>query len=485
MTSPVQNIRTRFAPAPSGSLHVGNGRTALFAWLFARRHEGTFVLRVEDTDASRATEEHMHGVMDVLRWLGLDWDEGPDVGGPYGPYRQSERYDLYRERADAMVASGTAYACYCTPEELDERRKAALKAGKTPGYDRRCLDLSDPQRAAFASEGRAPAIRFMVPEGETAFEDLVRGEVRFDHASISDFIILRADRSPTYLLAAATDDMEMKMTHVVRGEDLMTATPRQMMLFAAMGVADVPRYAHLPLIVGSDRQPLSKRHGVTAIEHYRDNGFLPEALINYLALLGWSLGDGVTEKFSRDELIKYFTLENVSRNPAAFDIPKLTAINGDYIRELAPEEFARRLAPYLEREGLAPDDSLLAEIVPLIQERMQLLTEAAPMIRFFFIDAVEPDEQAAAWLVPEYATALERYVAVLEALPEWRTEAIKDAMFGVQEALGLKKKAAFMPVRAAVTGAKISPPLFESLEVLGRERSLGRIRAGLERARAG
>jgi len=485
MTSPIERVRTRFAPAPSGSLHVGNGRTALFAWLFARQHDGVFVLRIEDTDASRATEEHMHGVMDVLRWLGLDWDEGPDVGGPYGPYRQSERYERYRERADAMVASGAAYPCYCSPEELDERRKAALKAGKTPGYDRRCLDLTQAQRAVFEAEGRAPAVRFLVPEGETVFEDLVRGESRFDHATISDFIVLRADRSPTYLLAAANDDMEMKMTHVVRGEDLITATPRQMMLLAAMGATDVPRYAHLPLIVGADRQPLSKRHGVTAIEHYRDNGFLPEALTNYLALLGWSYGDGVTEKFSRDDLVKHFALENVSRNPAAFDIPKLTAINGDYIREMRPDEFARRLLPSLERDGLTPDPATLAEIVPLIQERMQLLTEAAPMIRFFFTDDIEPDEQAAAWLVPEYAPALERYAVVLEALPVWETEAIKAAMFEVQEGLGLKKKAAFMPVRSAVTGAKISPPLFESLAVLGRERSLARIRAGLERARAG
>ena len=483
MTSPVERVRTRFAPAPSGSLHVGNGRTALFAWLFARQHDGAFVLRIEDTDASRATEEHMHGVMDVLKWLGLDWDEGPDVGGPHGPYRQSERYDLYRARADSMVASGAAYPCYCSPEELDERRKAAMKAGTTPGYDRRCLNLTDAQRALFVAEGRVPAVRFLVPAGETVFDDLVRGETRFAHATIADFIILRADRSPTYLLAAATDDMEMRMTHVVRGEDLITATPRQMLLMAAMGATSVPRYAHLPLIVGADRQPLSKRHGVTALEHYRDNGFLPEALTNYLALLGWSYGDGVTEKFSRDELVKHFTLENVSRAPAAFDIPKLTAINGDYIREMPPEQFAQRLMPSLERDGLAPDPALLARIVPLIQERMQLLTEAAPMIRFFFTDDIQPDEQASVWLIPEYATALERYIEVLEALPEWTTEAIKTAMFGVQEGLGLKKKAAFMPVRAAVTGTKISPPLFESLEVLGRERSLARIRAGLRRAR--
>ncbi|MGH2830109.1 MAG: glutamate--tRNA ligase [Actinomycetota bacterium] len=481
MTSPLPAVRTRFAPAPSGSLHVGNGRTALFAWLFARSHGGTFVLRVEDTDASRATTEHMLELMDVLRWLGLDWDEGPDAGGPYGPYRQSERFTLYRERAESLLASGAAYRCWCTPEELDERRKAAMAAGKAPGYDRRCLSLSQSEREA--NKGRPAAVRFQVPPGETVFEDIVRGEVRFEHAQIADFIVMRGDGSPTYLLAAATDDIEMRMTHIVRGEDLVSATPRQILLYRAMGATEIPRFAHVPLIVGADRQPLSKRHGVTSIEHYRENGYLPEALANYLALLGWSWGDGTVEKFSRGELIEYFRLEDVSRNPAAFDAAKLTAINGDYIRELASEDLAARLDPYLRAAGLEPDPALLRRIVPIIQERMQTLTEAAPMIAFFFRDAVDPDQAAALFLTPEHAEPLERYAEALEKVEPWETESIKEAMYGVQEALGLKKKVAFMPVRAAVTGSRISPPLFESLEILGREATLRRIRAGLERAR--
>lgn len=484
MTSPLPPVRTRFAPAPSGALHVGNVRTALFAWLHARGRGGAFVLRVEDTDVSRATTEHMVALMDVLRWLGLDWDEGPDVGGPYGPYRQSERFDLYRERADALVASGAAYPCYCSPDELEARRQAALKAGRPPGYDRRCLSLTAAERSAFEAEGRAPAIRFRVPDGETVFADLVRGEVRFEHAQIFDFIVMRADRSPTYILAAAVDDLEMRMTHVVRGEDLLAATPRQMMLHRAMGATSSPEYAHLPLIVGADRQPLSKRHGVTSIEHYRDHGYLPEALINYLALLGWSYGDGTTETFSREQLVEFFGFDHVSRNPAAFDVPKLTAMNGDYIRRLPPEDLADRLAPLLHAEGLDPDPGTLRAVVPLVQERMQTLVEAAPMIRFLFTDSVEPDEQAAAFLSGEYAPALEAYAKALEALPVWKTEAIKAAMYEMQETLGLRKKVAFMPVRAAVTGSKVSPPLFESLEILGRDRSLARIRAGLDRARS-
>jgi glutamyl-tRNA synthetase len=483
MTSIGPAPRTRFAPAPSGSLHVGNARTALFAWLFARRHGGTFVLRIEDTDATRATAEHMLSLIEVLRWLGLDWDEGPDVGGPHAPYRQSERFDLYRDAASKMLGAGRAYRCYCTPEELEERRRSALGAGRTPGYDGRCRTLGAAERAAFEAEGRLPALRFQVPPGETTFADVVRGEVRFDHAGIADFVIQRGNGSPTYLLAAAVDDLAMRMTHVVRGEDLLSATPRQMMLYAALGATESPSFAHLPLLVGADRQPLSKRHGVTALETYRDAGYLPEALVNYLALLGWSYGDGSTERFSAEQLVKLFDLEGVSRNPAAFDAVKLTAINGDYIRELDPSELGARLEPYLERAGIRAEDALLARIVPIIQERMQRLDEAPPMVAFFF-DEPAPDPKAARdWLTPEQAPVLERNLAALEGLPAWESETIKSAMYGVQEELGLKKKVAFMPARVAVTGSTVSPPLFESLEILGRSRTLARLRAGLQRAR--
>ncbi|MHB8513691.1 MAG: glutamate--tRNA ligase [Actinomycetota bacterium] len=470
-------IRTRFEPAPSGSIHVGNGRTALFAWLWARQNDGAFILRVADTDASRARDEHIDSLIEMLHWLGLDWDEGPDVGGPHAPYRQSLRYDMYRKAADAMIASGRAYHCYCTPEELDLSRKQMMAAGKPPRYDRRCLSRTPEEKASLEAAGLKPAVRFFVPEGETVFEDLVRGEVRFRNEEISDFIIMRADRTPTYLLAAAYDDLHMEVTDIVRGEDLLSSTPRQIMLFDAMGASHFPKTAHLSLIVGSDRQPLSKRHGHTSLEFYRESGFLPEALMNYIALLGWSYGDGTTEKLSRSELIKHFSFEHVSRNPAAFDVPKLTAMNGDYIRELAPTDLADRLTPFLK--DLNPDRELLLRIIPLIQERMQTLVEAPPMIRFFF-SSVEPDESARSFLTPEYVTVLEHSLEALSKIEKWETDAIKEALFGVQESLGLKKKVAFMPVRAAVTGSKISPPLFESLEVLGRERSLERIRYGSE-----
>jgi glutamyl-tRNA synthetase len=481
MTSTLPHVRTRFAPAPSGSLHVGGARTALFAWLFARRHGGDFVLRIEDTDASRATSEHMVSLMEALRWIGLDWDEGPDVGGPYGPYRQSERFDRYREAAGRLVAAGAAYPCYCTPEELAERRKAALAAGRTPGYDRRCRTLTQAERSAFEAEGRKPVLRFAVPDGETVFGDLVRGEVRFDHVQIADFAIMRADGSPLYILAAAVDDLAMKMTHVVRGEDLVSATPRQMMLLQALGATEFPEYAHLPLLVGADRQPLSKRHGHTSLEVFRDEGYLPEAMVNYLALLGWSYGDGTTERFSVDELMKHFDMSGVSRNPAAFDIPKLTAINGDYIRDLPPGELATRLEPFLERFGLPADRPLLDKVVPLIQERLQRLSDAPPQIAFFWR---EPEIEAASaekFLTAEFLPALEGFLATLEALTTWETAAIKDAMFAVAEAAGLKKKVAFQPVRVAVMGSHIGPPLFESLEVLGREKSLERIRRAVEK----
>ncbi len=481
MTSPTPTVRVRFAPAPSGSLHVGGARTALFNWAFARRHGGSFVLRIEDTDASRATEAAMHELMDVLRWLGLDWDEGPDAGGPYAPYRQSERSEAYKLALDRLVASGAAYPCYCTPEELDARRKEAMAAGRPPGYDRRCLNLSEAERGPFEAEGRPFAVRFKVPEGSTTFSDAVRGEITFDHAQIADFVIARSDGSPTYLLAAGHDDMAMAITHVIRGEDLLSATPRQMMLYAAMGYDRAPTFAHLPLLVGADRQPLSKRHGDVSVETFRAQGFLPEAMVNYLALLGWSFGDGTTERFTRDELVSHFALEAVTKNPAAFDVAKLSALNGEYIRGLTPVEMGRRLEPFLAE--LSPNAEVLEMVVPLIQERMTRLDEAEPMVKFFFVEPGLDAGAAGKFLTPEWVGPLAQYEAELKALPEWEAPAIEAAMRGVQEELGLNKKTAFMPVRVAVTGSLISPPLFESLAVLGRERSLEAIRLGIEHAK--
>ncbi|MGZ4128341.1 MAG: glutamate--tRNA ligase [Actinomycetota bacterium] len=478
MTRPV---RVRFEPAPSGSIHVGNAMTATFNWLYARKHNGTFVLRIADTDASRATEEAMRSVLEDLTWLGLTWDEGPGVGGPHEPYRQSERFDLYRGAADRMLEQGNAYRCYCTPAELEERRKAALAGGRPPGYDGRCRDLTDAERAAFEAEGRVPAIRFRVEPGETVLRDLVHGEVRWDHAQIADFVVLRADRTPIYLLTVTYDDDAMGITHVIRGEDILASTPKQLMILRALGRADVPEYAHIPLIVGADRAPLSKRHGHTSVRAYRDEGFLPEALLNYLVLLNWSLGDGVTERFTVPELIEKFDLRGVTRNPSAFDVMKLTALNGEKIRALSPDDFVERIRPFMVRAEVLhepiPDEEIqvLRTMAPLVQERMKRLDEAPEQLRFLFYEPT-PDERAAALLTPERAALLEEVEQILIKVEPWTTEAIHDALMAWADASGMKRKEALQPVRAGITGSLVSPPLFESIEVLGRDRATQRLR---------
>ncbi|HEY3210275.1 MAG TPA: glutamate--tRNA ligase, partial [Actinomycetota bacterium] len=346
-------VRTRFAPAPSGSIHVGNARTALFSWLTARHHGGQFVLRVEDTDASRVTEEAVHGLIESLRWLGIEWDEGPDVGGPHEPYRQSRRLDLYHQYAERLVSQGRAYRCYCTPEELEERRKTALARGEAPGYDGRCRSLTDGQRAAFEREGRPFALRFAMPERDVTVHDLVKGDVHFASESVKDFVILRSDGSPTFLLAVAVDDWLMEITHVIRGDDLLSAAPRNMAVIEALG-GTPPEYAHLPQVLGQDGKPLSKRHGSTSVEAFREQGILPEALMNYLALLGWSL-DEKTTFLSRDELIASFDLTRVSSNPAAFDPQKLEWMNNHYIQSLDDDDLAARCMRFLAEDGLLPD----------------------------------------------------------------------------------------------------------------------------------
>lgn len=469
----MSSVRVRYAPAPTGYLHVGGARTALYDWLFARHHDGAFVLRIEDTDRERSTDESVEGIQDALRWLGIDWDEGPGVGGPYGPYRQSERLDLYREAADRLLAEDKAYRCYCTPEELEERRRQARARGEPPRYDRRCRNLSDADRRAFEAEGRAVAIRFASQDRDMTVQDLIRGEVRFPGSDIEDFVIMRSDGTPTYLLAAAVDDWKMEMSHVVRGEDLLASTPRQVLLLEALGADRVPAYAHLPLIVGPDRQPLSKRHGAVAVESFRDEGILPEALVNYLALLGWSLDDHTTF-FTREELIKHFDLARVSRNPAAFDREKLEWMNGHYIRDMPRERFVELLAETLAKAGIEADRETLAAAAPLIQERMKLLAEAPSLLRFLF-EEVEPDERARNLLQgqDEYLGEVAKRV---DALEEWTPEAIEGALRQLREEQGLSSKKAFQTIRAAVTGTLVSPPLFESMALLGRERTLARIR---------
>ncbi|MDQ3877223.1 MAG: glutamate--tRNA ligase [Actinomycetota bacterium] len=470
------DVRTRIAPAPSGSIHVGNARTALYNWLFARHHGGTFVLRVEDTDRKRATDEAYEAVIEDMKWLGLLWDEGPEVGGEFGPYRQSERADRYAAAAAQLRDGGHAYRCYCTPEELAERRRAALAASKPPGYDRKCRYLSDEERAAYEAEGRSWALRFAVPDDRTvAFEDVVRGRIETKTEQIQDFILLRSDGSPTYILAAALDDALMGITHVIRGEDLISATPRQILIREALAIPDVPVFAHLPLLVDERGRPLSKRWGDVAVSAYRDQGILPQAMVNYLALLGWSYDDR-TNIFSVDELVEYFSLERVGKNPAAFDVTKLEWVNQHYIKQMSAADLAAELERICAKEGIdiGPNGrDVLEQVAPLLAERMKRLTEAPSMIRFLF-GTVEPDAKAAKAIAGN-ADYLMSVRDVLGALSDWTLEAIEGALRGLAEERALKPKQAFQPVRAAVTGTLVSPPLFESLQILGRDATLERI----------
>ena len=477
-----EEVRTRIAPAPSGSIHVGNARTALYSWLYARHHGGTFVLRIEDTDKKRASDEAYTAVLEDLRWLGLAWDEGPEAGGEVGPYRQSERLERYRAVANDLLGRGAAYPCYCTPEELDERRKAAQAAGRTPGYDRHCRDLTPEQRADHEAQGRTYVIRYKVPDGRTiAFTDVVRGEITTESSQLQDFVLMRSDGSPMYMLATTVDDALMNITHIIRGEDLISATPRQLLLREAMAITDTPVFAHLPLLVDDRGRPLSKRWGDVSVSAYRDQGFLPEALVNYLALLGWSYDDR-TNIFSLEELVERFTLERVGRNPAAFDVNKLEWLNGHYIRQMTPESLAEELVPFCAAAGFEAGDErgreVLKKVSPLLVERLKRLDEAPPMVRFLF-EEVSPDPKAAKALDGR-GDYLNQAASRLEALEKWTRPAIEEVLRALAAEHDLKPKQAFQPIRAAVTGTLVSPPLFESLEVLGREPTVARLRtAGL------
>ena len=475
----MSEVRTRFAPAPSGDLHVGNVRTGLFSWAVARRTGGKFVYRIEDTDASRATDEAFHAAVDVLRWLGIDWDEGPLVGGPAAPYRQSERFETYAGVVRELQEAGHAYPCWCTPEEVTARK--AARGDKTPGYDGFCRSRTD--------HPDAPAtMRFRMPDGSTTWDDLVRGEITIEHKDVPDFTIMRSNGHPLYMLAATVDDVLMGMTHIVRGEDLVAATPRQMAMYAAMGVPRdrFPVFGHLPLIVGDDGKPLSKRNGEVSIAWYRRNGFLPEAMLNYLALLGWSLPGSESEVFTVAEMVAAFDVTRVSKNPARFDLKKLEAINGEHIRRISEGDLAARLVAVLQEAGVLPDavsveqHALLSEAVPLVQTRLARLTEAPDLLRFLFAGddfRVDPDAAAKA-LLGEVLGPLDAARSALAGVPAWDTASIEAALrAALVDGLGLKPKHAFGPLRVAVTGRTVSPPLFESMELLGRETTLSRLDA--------
>ena len=487
MTTEVKKeVRTRFAPSPTGDLHVGNIRTALFDWAYARHTGGKLIFRIEDTDRERVTDEYIDRAIETLKWLGLNWDEGPEVGGPYGPYLQSQRLDIYTQWATTFLANGDAYRCYCSTEELEARREKQRELNQAPGYDGKCRSLTPEDQSRYESEGRKPVIRMRMPDGETRFTDLIRGEVVFDHKFVPDFVLMRADGSPLYTLAVAVDDVLMKVTHVLRGEDLLSSTPRQIRVYQAMGIApeDFPHFAHLPFVMGQDNAKLSKRNGEVSIAWYREQGFLPEAICNYLALLGWSPGDDV-ENISMDELVQLFTVERVNSSPARFDMKKLEAINGDKIRALTLDDFLSRALPFLLKDGVisgTPDEvAVVRSALPIIQERIARMNEVTAMLKFLFVEQVVFDDESKLKIEEEPAQhVVSRALEALNNLSDWTHDAIEAALRdALIEKMGLKPRVAFGPVRIAVTGSHISPPLFESMELLGKERSLARLKSAV------
>jgi glutamyl-tRNA synthetase len=454
---------------------VGGAHTALFSWLHARHNGGTFVVRIEDTDEKRLTEGAADAIRDALAWLGIDWDEGLDRGGPFGPYVQSERLSIYRQVTDDLLATDRAYPCFCTPEELEERRKAALARGERPSYDGRCRRRTPEERERLEAEGKPFAVRFATPGRDVTVSDLIRGRTTVRAAEIEDFVILRSSGWPTYLLAAAVDDHRMELTHIIRGEDLYPSTARQLLLFEAFG-AEPPRYAHLPLILGPDRAKLSKRHGAITVQSFREQGFLPEAMFNYLALLGWSPGED-REVIGRDEVIERFQLEDVSHHPAIFDTQKLQWMNGEYIRQQADEDLARRVAEHLAAASLPADVRVVRAAVPLIKERMERLTQAVDLLRFLFVDDLVPDEKATKIIESAGAEYLREAAQRLEAVEEWTVDEIKRVLDDLAASANLNRTKGWQPIRAAVTFSTVSPPLPESLELLGKDRTVERLRA--------
>jgi len=466
---------------------VGNIRTALFDWAYARHTGGTFLFRIEDTDTTRVTDEYIQAAIDTLKWLGLNWDEGPEVGGDNGPYLQSQRLGIYAEWAQKFLEQKDAYHCYCSSEELEAVREAQRAANVAPGYNGHCRDLTADQIAGYKSEGRLPVVRMRMPDGGTTFNDLIRGDVSFDHKFVPDFVLVRGDGSPLYTLAVAVDDVLMKVTHVLRGEDLLSSTPRQIRVYQAMGLAleDYPVFAHLPFVMGQDNAKLSKRNGEVSIAWYRDKGFLPEAICNYLALLGWSPGDD-RENVTMKELTELFTVEKVHSSPARFDMKKLEAINGDKIRALTIDEFLDWSLPFLTKAGVitgsADEIALVKLALPLIQERIIMLSEVPAMLKFLFVKNFAVEADSVAKITDDASKqVLERSLKELEPLATWTHESIEAALrSSLIEEMGLKPRIAFGAVRIATTGSTISPPLFESMELLGKEASLARIRAGIK-----
>ncbi|OLL16520.1 MULTISPECIES: glutamate--tRNA ligase [unclassified Rhodococcus (in: high G+C Gram-positive bacteria)] len=483
-------VRVRFCPSPTGTPHVGLVRTALFNWAFARHHGGTFVFRIEDTDAARDTEESYQAILDALRWLGLDWDEGPEVGGPYEPYRQSQRRDLHLDVVARLLEAGEAYESFSTPEEVEARHRAAGRDPKL-GYDNHDRDLTAEQRQAYRDEGRKPVVRLRMPDHDLTWNDLVRGETTFKAGTVPDFALTRGNGIPLYTLVNPVDDALMRITHVLRGEDLLSSTPRQLALYEALqriGVTDfTPEFGHLPFVMGQGNKKLSKRDPESNLFIHRDRGFIAEGLLNYLALLGWGLADD-RDVFSLDEMVAAFDIAKVNSNPARFDQKKADAINAEHIRMLEPADFAARLKTFLVEHGHITDDvddARFAVAAELVQTRIVVLSDAWDLLKFLYVAEADftLDEAAAAKnLGPDAAPVLDATIAAADGVAEWSAAALEEALkAALIDELGLKPRKAFAPVRVALTGSHISPPLYESMELLGRDVSLTRLRAARAR----
>jgi glutamyl-tRNA synthetase len=473
--------RVRFAPSPTGYLHVGGARTALFNWLYAKRHGGIFVLRVEDTDVERSSADMVSGILEGLRWLGLTWDEGPETGGPFGPYFQSERLDRYREAAAKLVADGRAYYCYCSQERLRQAREHAEREGRAWQYDRQCLSLPPERVASLEAQGAPRAVRFRVPAGRTGFDDAVHGRIEFDTATIEDFVLQRSDSHPTYHLSVVVDDVDMRITHVIRGDDHISNTPKHVLLFSALG-ASVPQFAHVPLILGADKKRLSKRHGATSVTEYRRQGYLPATMVNFLALLGWSPGDN-RELMSVEELIASFALEGISGGNAVFDTAKLDWMNGQYIARLPIERLSAEVLPLLRADGLWPptDDRgnlmWLHRLLELLRPRSKRLTDFVDQARPFLVDTVEYDadaiqKQFAAEGMSAHVRAL---VDALGVQTPFKEPDVETLVRGTAEQRGLKAGTLIHTVRVGITGRTTSPGIFETMVLLGRSRTVARL----------
>lgn len=481
-----KKLKVRFAPSPTGPFHIGGARSALFNWLVARHADGTFLVRIEDTDLKRSTKESEENIKDSLKWLGMNWDEGIDVGGPHGPYRQTERLDLYKKEVQRLLDEGKAYYCYCSAEELEKSRKAQLDAGKTPIYDEHCRHLTEEEKAKYEAEGRKPVVRLNVrKDGVFAFDDMVRGHVEFQAAGVGDFIIMKSDGIPVYNFAVVIDDAFMEVTHVIRAEEHLSNTPRQLAIYEALGYKP-PKFGHISLILGEDHKKMSKRHGATSVTEYRNMGYLPEAVVNYLALLGWT-PKGEQEIFTEEELIKQFSMKRVSSNDAVFDINKLNWINFQYMKKLDADQLYDLIFPFLVKAGYVEESvteekkDWLKKVIWFMKDHIYFAGQAAEELKFFFEDMPALTDEAILSIMKAETSGklLKAFIEDLKALETFDQAAIKKCFNACMKAQGIKGKAAYEPTRIALTGVTQGPGMFEMMELFGREKTMDRLEAAL------